>query len=90
MSDLNFVRTGRLPIFKYGKLFFIFSSGLQDPTGQCTVPAAAVAHAQKLPMADSERGCDLRRWQPDWVVLSDVHKRIAIIDLCRPSVAHQD
>ena len=30
----------------------------------------------------------LGRRQPDWVAISAVHKRIAIIDLCRPSDVH--
>ena len=28
------------------------------------------------------------RWQPDWVLVSQHHKRIAIKDLCRPSDVH--
>jgi hypothetical protein len=27
---------------------------------------------------------------PDWVAISQVHKRIAIIDLCRPSDVHRE
>jgi hypothetical protein len=32
----------------------------------------------------------LSRWQPDWVAISQVHKGIAIIDLCRPSDVHRE
>ena len=48
------------------------------------VPAAVVATAGKSPVVDSAGECELQRWQPDWVAISHVHKRIAIIDLCRP------
>ena len=48
------------------------------------VPAAVVATAGKQVVADSAGECDLQRWQPDWVAISYDHKRIAIIDLCRP------
>jgi hypothetical protein len=30
------------------------------------------------------------RWQPDWVFVSHELKRIAIVDLCRPSDVHPD
>jgi hypothetical protein len=30
------------------------------------------------------------RRQPDWVLVSQHHKRIAIVDLCRPSDVHPD
>jgi hypothetical protein len=33
---------------------------------------------------------DLSQWQPGWVAISHVHKRIAIIDLCRPSDVHKE
>ncbi len=33
---------------------------------------------------------DLQRWRPNWVAISYAHKRIAIIDLCRPSDAYGD
>ena len=54
------------------------------------VPAAVVATAGKSPVVDSAGECDLQRWQPDWVAISHVHKRIAIIYLCRPSDVHED
>jgi hypothetical protein len=31
----------------------------------------------------------LGRRQPDWILVSTVHKRIAIVDLCHPSDIHQ-
>ena len=31
----------------------------------------------------------LGRRQPDWILVSNEHKRIAIVDLCRPSDIHQ-
>ena len=31
----------------------------------------------------------LGRRQPDWILMSKEHKRIAIVDLCRPSDVHQ-
>ena len=54
------------------------------------VPAALVATAGKPPVVSTSGECDLQRWQPDWVAISYVHKRIAIIDLCRPSDVHED
>jgi hypothetical protein len=32
-------------------------------------------------MDTSERAYDLGRWQPDWVIVSETYKRIAIVDL---------
>ena len=54
------------------------------------VPAVVVAKAGKSSVVDSSGECDLQRWQPDWVAISYVHKRMAIIDLCRPSDVHED
>ena len=54
------------------------------------VPAALVATAGKSPVVNTSGECDHQRWQPDWVAISYVHKRIAIIDLCRPSDVHED
>jgi hypothetical protein len=34
--------------------------------------------------------CDLSQWQHDWVAISHVQKRIAIIDLCHPSDVHRE
>ena len=51
---------------------------------------AAVATAGKQVVADSAGECDLQRWRPDWVAISYDHKRIVIIDLCRPSDVHED
>jgi hypothetical protein len=34
--------------------------------------------------------CDLSRWQPDWVAISQVHKPIAIIDPCHSSDLHRE
>ncbi len=31
----------------------------------------------------------LGRRQPDWILVSEEHKTIAIVDLCRPSDVHQ-
>jgi hypothetical protein len=55
-----------------------------------TVSATLVARAQYLPMDDPKRMCDLSQWQPDWVAISQVHKRIAIIYLCRPLDVHRE
>jgi hypothetical protein len=46
------------------------------------VPAAVVADAGKSSGVDAAGECDLHRWQPDGLVISYAHKRIAIIDLC--------
>ena len=55
------------------------------------VPAALVAQAQQRPVEDdSERLCALDRWQPDWIFVSHELKKIAIVDLCRPSDVHPD
>ncbi len=56
------------------------------------VPAIVVANAWKTFVINSacQGECHLQRWQPDWVAISHAHKRIAIIDLCRPSDVCQD
>jgi hypothetical protein len=54
------------------------------------VSAEVVAHAGKSSVADPAGQFDLQRWQPDWVVISHTHQRIAIIDLCRPADVHED
>ena len=54
------------------------------------VSAEVVANAGKSSTVDPAGQCDLQRWQPDWVAISHTHKRIAIIDLCRPSDVHED
>ncbi len=54
------------------------------------VPAAVVADAGKSSGVDAAGKCELQRWQPDWVAISYAQKRIAIIDLCRPSDAYKD
>ena len=51
------------------------------------VPASRVAN--RNPDA-SGREDDLGRWQPDWVISSEVHKKLAIVDLCRPADVHPD
>ena len=35
-----------------------------------------------------EQAYDLGRWQPDWVIVSETYKRIAIVDLCRSADVH--
>ena len=54
------------------------------------VPVTAVVAAGKSSAVDAAGECELKRWQPDWVAISYAHKRIAIIDLCRPSDAYGD
>ncbi len=54
------------------------------------VPAAVVADAGKSPGVDGAGECNLQKWQPNWVAISYAHKRIVIIDLCRPSDAYDD
>jgi ribonuclease HI len=39
------------------------------------------SHPQTVPV-------QVNRWQPDWTLISKHHKRIAIVDLCRPSDVH--
>ena len=47
--------------------------------------------AGKSSGVDAAGECALKRWQPDWVAaISYAHKRIVIIDLCRPSDAYGD
>ena len=46
--------------------------------------------AGKSSGVDAAGECDLKRWKPDWVAISHAHKRVAIIDLCRPSDAYGD
>jgi hypothetical protein len=55
------------------------------------IPAARVAEAlgqDPDPNADPDTVKDLGRWQPDWVFVSVAKKRIALVDLCRPSDGH--
>ena len=55
------------------------------------VPAVVLSMlGNHLPVWLICREYDLQRWQPDWVAISYVHKRIAIIELCRPLDAHED
>ena len=62
--------------------------GLTLRTVQATIVTRA--RARNLPLDGPMRMCDLSRWQPDWVAISHVHKRIAIIDLYRPSDVHKE
>ncbi len=55
-----------------------------------TVPAVVVVNAGKSAGVDAAGECDLQRWQPDWVAISHAHKKLAIIDLCRPSDVQGD
>ncbi len=48
-----------------------------------------MVYAGKSSSVDAAGECDLQRWQPDWVAVSYVHKRIAIIHLCRPLDAYE-
>ena len=50
----------------------------------CTVQSTIVSCAKNMSPEEPTHMCDLSRWQPDWVAISQVHKRIAIIDRCRP------
>jgi hypothetical protein len=54
------------------------------------VPATVVVDAVTLSGADAAGECDLQRWLPNVVAISNAHKRIAILDLCRPSGAYGD
>ena len=54
------------------------------------VSAAVVTNAGQSPAVGPTGQCDLQRWQPDWVAISHTRRRIAIIDLCRPSDVHED
>ena len=49
------------------------------------VLASRVAHALNRSPDAFGREDDLGRWQPDWVIVSEVHKELAIVDLCRPT-----
>jgi hypothetical protein len=49
-----------------------------------------VVDAGKSSGVDAAGECDPQRWQPYWVAISYAHKRIAIIDLCRPLDAYED
>jgi len=52
------------------------------------VSATSIARARSQPTADPNSEQDLGRWQPDWILVSDELKKIAILDLCRPSDVH--
>ena len=53
------------------------------------VPTSLVSQARPDPervgMEETDGVCSLDRWQPDWVLVSPTLRRIAIVDLCRPS-----
>jgi len=53
-----------------------------------SVTASRVAQALNRGIVYSEEDYNLGRWQPDWVIISETHKRIAIADLCRPADVH--
>jgi hypothetical protein len=56
-----------------------------------SVSAASIAQARQRPAErDTERMCSLDRWQPVWVFVSHELKKIAIVDLCRPSDVHPE
>ena len=57
---------------------------------QRPVSSSRVAHALNRSPDASGRGDDLGSWQPDWVIVSEVHKKPAKVDLCRPADVHQD
>ncbi len=54
------------------------------------VSATSVARARKQPTTDQDSEQDLGRWQPDWILVSSELKKIAILDLCRPSDVHPE
>ena len=49
------------------------------------VSTTSVAQARRQPTDDPESEQDLGRWQPDWILVSSELKKIAVLDLCRPS-----
>jgi hypothetical protein len=53
------------------------------------VSATSISYAQQRQMErDAECMCCLDQGQPDWVFVSHALKKIAIVDLCRPSDVH--
>lgn len=59
------------------------------PVSAAVVEQARPENAQAV-TTPTDGVCDLSRWQPDWVLVSTTLKRIAIVDLCRPSDVHPD
>ena len=49
------------------------------------VAAQSVRQARPEQQGQIEDPVHLDRWQPDWVLFSSADKKIAIVDLCRPS-----
>ena len=55
------------------------------------VSAASIAQARQRPVeGDTKCMCSLDRWQPDWIFVSHELRKIAIVDLCRPSDVHPE
>ena len=55
------------------------------------VSAASIAQARQRPVeVDTESMCSLDRLQPDWIFVSHELRKIAIVDLCRPSDVHPE
>ena len=52
------------------------------------VAISRIAQALNQNMDLVEQAYDLGRWQPDWVIVSETYKRIAIVDLCRSADVH--
>ena len=52
------------------------------------VAISRIAQALNQNMDVVEQAYDLGRWQPDWVIVSETYKRIAIVDLCRSADVH--
>jgi len=59
-----------------GPLWKMFEETRMVKTGLILCPTSTTTIAQ------------LGRRQPDWILVSDEHKKIAIVDLCRPSDVH--
>jgi len=74
--------------------WIIFEETRMGATGLQLRPVSAsqVVNARPdcEPVADSHGRCHLTRWQPDWLLVSSELKKIAIVDLCRPSDVHHD
>jgi hypothetical protein len=72
-----------------GRRWQMFEESSLKNTGLVLRPVSAtsVAQAKRQPTADPDSEQNLERWQPDWILVSRELKKIAIIDLCRPSDA---
>ena len=73
-----------------GRRWKMFEESSLKNTGLVLRPVSTISVAQALrqPTDNPESEQDLGPWQPDRILVSSERKKIAILDLCRPSDVH--